>query len=92
MSKLMTAEEMWEDFRSQVLKNFSMKNFSIEPKVIQVERKKMFFAGVASMLCELQKCGEDDVSEEEGAVYLESLKDQLRDWVNNMKRQHEPLH
>ena len=86
MSKLMTAEEMWEDFRSQVLKNFS-----IEPKVIQVERKKTFFAGVASMLCELQKCGEDDVSEEEGAVYLESLKDQLRDWVNNMKRQHESL-
>ena len=86
MSKLMTAEEMWEDFMSQVLKNFS-----IEPKVIQVERKKMFFAGVASMLCELQKCGEDDVSEEEGAVYLESLKDQLRDWVNNMKRQHESL-
>ena len=86
MSKLMTAEEMWEDFRSQVLKNFS-----IEPKVIQVERKKMFFAGVASMLCELQKCGEDDVSEEEGAVYLDSLKDQLRDWANNMKRQHESL-
>lgn len=86
MSNLMSIEEMWEEFRSEVLK----KN-STDSRQIMLERKKMFMAGVTSMLYCLEQCGKDDVSEEEGVDYLESLKVSLRDWASNLKRNHESL-
>ena len=86
MSQLMSIEEMWEDFRSQVLKNNAH-----DSRQVLMERKKMFMAGITSMLYCLEQCGKDDVSEEEGAEYIESLKVSLRDWARSLKRNRESL-
>jgi hypothetical protein len=69
--KLITVKEMWKDFSDSIYKD-------VKPsKVQKVETERAFYAGAFSMLIAVREIGEETVSEDEGAAYLEQRMQEL---------------
>lgn len=65
-----TAEQMWSVFSRIIPAEAGM--------VQRLEMQRTFYAGLLSLLGELQTCGDESVGEDEGVAYLNSLAEEVK--------------
>jgi len=65
-----TVAQMWESFSKVIPAD--------APDVQRIEMRRAFYAGVWGLLCSAKAVGRDEVSEEAGVAYFESVDAECR--------------
>lgn len=74
-----TLKDDWESFDSQVIPDDA-------GTTQRQEMRRAFYAGAWSMLCAVERLGNEAVSEEQGVVALEKLKAECQAFVFLVKK------
>jgi hypothetical protein len=78
MQQRESVRQMWEDFAAAIL--------PADCSAVQrQEMRRAFFAGFNALLCALMAMGDDAVSEDEGAAWLEAWKQELVAFYADLK-------